>query len=77
MIQSDACPLALIEATFGLKNDHAMNSGTTESAAAMNDITAKFVALKIKPLLKLMNAEANPTSRSFVPCVRERSRGES
>ena len=66
-----------MEATFGLKNDQAMKRGTTESAAAMNDITAKFVALKIKPLLKLMNAEASPTSRSFVPCVRERSRGES
>src|SRR5512146_1032040 len=29
------------------------------------------------PLPRLPTAEARPTSRSFVPCVRERSRGES
>ena len=42
-----------------------------------SEMIVKFDAAKMKPLPKLPVAEARPTSRSFVPWIRERSSGES
>lgn len=60
-----------------LTNDNAKANGINENTPATMDITVYPAASKIKPLLKLINAEARPTRRSFVPCVRDRSTGES
>src|SRR5688572_25685759 len=68
---------APIAVGFFLTQTNVINKGIKASTPETIAIMVKFDAAKTMPLPRLPVAEASPTSRSFVPCVRERSKGES